>query len=72
MNIHIEPRPCRCGGKASVKSEYLYSNAGWGKSYFSYWVECEKCGCRSKAHNTLDDISSREAAIEEWNYTNKL
>lgn len=65
----MELRPCECGGKAGVKSKYLYSNAGWGKSYFSYWIECERCGRRSKVYNTLDDISPREAAIEEWNYS---
>lgn len=65
----MELRSCECGGKAGVKSKYLYSDTGWGKSYFSYWVECERCGCRSKAHNTLDDAYPRETAIEEWNYS---
>ena len=61
-------KPCICGGKAELQSKYLYSNIGWGKSYFSYHVECTNCGKKGIYFNTIDSpFETEELAIEEWN-----
>jgi len=60
-------KKCSCGGQAKLRSKYLISHVGWGKSYFSYWVECEQCGKTSKYFNDIDHIHPNELAESDWN-----
>lgn len=63
-----ELRPCPfCGGEAELKSHYLVSSVGWGKSYMTYHVRCKVCENRTVAFNGLDDLSPKDKAIEAWN-----
>ena len=63
----IKYRSCICGGTAEEKSKYLMSHTGWGKSYTSYWAQCDKCGRRSKSFNTIDHHDPSKLAIDAWN-----
>ena len=67
MSDKIKYVPCICGGCAEQKSKYLMSHAGWGKSYTAYWVQCDKCGRRGKAFNTIDHRNPTELAANAWN-----
>lgn len=62
-----DTKRCTCGGVAELHHVCNISNVGWGKSYFSYWVECTQCGKRSKYFNEIDHIKPNEKAILDWN-----
>ena len=63
-----ELKPCpSCGGEVSLESKYLWYSGGWGKSYISYHVECEKCGKKGGYSNTVDHPNAKERTVREWN-----
>lgn len=47
-----------CGGEASIEHDYDYASHPW------YYVECDKCGCKTETHV---DENGKEQAIKEWN-----
>lgn len=57
-----------CGGAPQMKSAYLWSTVGWGKSYTSYHVECDRCGFTGGYFNTIDHGQAADIlAANDWN-----
>ena len=55
----IKLLPCPlCGEEASIEHDYDYASHPW------YYVECDRCGCKTEAHV---DENGKEQAIKEWN-----
>lgn len=63
----MELKKCSCGKTPTLKSEYRYMDAGWGKSYLIYKVVCDGCGARAKSFNTVDHQNASSLAMKAWN-----
>jgi Lar family restriction alleviation protein len=50
-----------CGGKAELKSDVCMMSGG----YKYYWVECQRCGCKTREVN-----KDEGAAVSKWNNRN--
>ena len=62
-----ELKVCSCGGEPELKHYCGIDHSGWGKSYFSYHIECPKCERKSNYFNEIDHTEPRKKAIDDWN-----